>query len=95
MSKIKEITATELYAALEVANKRLGKDDVQIINNRYGSGEVSLRLFIDSGKRIYTPSDAVALAQKLIKAANEAAAFPYNGCKVVKQKITREENDEH
>lgn len=95
MKDIKEITATELYAALEVANKRLGKDDVQIINNRDGSGEVSLRLFIDSGKRIYTPSDAVALAQKLIKAANEAAVFPYNGCKVVKQKITREGNDEH
>lgn len=87
MKDIKKITAAELQEALEVANRRLTSDDVQIINNRDGSGEVSLRLFIDSSRRIYTPSDAVALAQKLIKAANEAAAFPYNGCKVVKQKI--------
>lgn len=86
MIEVKEITATELYAALDEANKRLGTDDVQIINNRDGSGEVSLRLFVDAG-RIFTPSDAVALAQKLKKAANAAAVFKYNGYKIVKQKI--------
>lgn len=86
MKADKEITTAELYEALEVANKRIGAGKVSLINNRNGSDEVSLRVFVDAG-RIFTPSDAVALSRNIMKAANEAATFPYNGFKIVKLKI--------
>lgn len=87
-NEIKKITVTELNSALEAVNKQLYGDDVKIINNnKDGSGEVSLRLVIDSGKRVCTASDAAGLAQKLIKAVNVMSSFPYNGYTIDKPKL--------
>ena len=86
MKADKEITTAELYEALEVANKRIGAGNVSLINDRDGSGEVSLRVFVDAG-RIFTPSEAFTLSRNILKAANEAASFPYNGFKIVKRRI--------